>query len=1137
MTQRFPNSSTRLLGVFSMAVKVTRLDYPIGAKNDLPDYIKKSKFINGLEDVKNNLCFWACVAMAEGCRKDRCTASARTLFKAFYGNENVIDYAGFDYVNELEKYETSNTKYAINIVSYDEDHSIEYVKRSDFNTERKPIYLNLYSDHFSYITSLEKLAKMYVCSRCSAKFAKNVLLERHVDTCKLEQEDTFVKYPQIYEKKRNDIVELSDWFKVDCDFKFDHLITFDLESMLTKIDDQTQSKLKYVAEHVPVSVSIATNVPGFEQEYFILSIDPRCIPVRMFEYFDKISEKSAELMLNKMKPLIEQIEQHYNECEKKQWLENIERYCTCIPIVGFNSGFYDINLLSKYGFMAEILKRDSEPFVIKNGTQYKTIKTKQFIFLDQMSFCAPGTSLRKFIEAHDVGLEKGHFPYEFLNSYEKLDFLVSNLKISDFDSSLKNSKLSESEFSNLMRTCKELNLVKISDLLKWYNNLDVVPLLKACLKNKEFYYKFDLDMYKDGFTLPGLSENILFQYAQKDFKEYLNKQPESNKFYVPTNIDKKIENYKSQDLKADRSLENYIEKQEVEKLFKQQKGVCYYCWNKGTVYDWSLDRIDCSKAHISGNCIIACVNCNKQRKDTFMPLFYRRKALLRFAKNNPMIYLIDENNKEVFYKIKNNIVGGPSIVYHRYHEASQTKINRVHYNQEAKQWYYNDDGKRVQQIVGYDANSLYLHCLEQDQLCGKLEWIPLESETKVSIELQKKMRNLTTQTQWIQFLSKFFGLLEVDLQVPEDKYEYFGEMPPIFKNIEYNEEEGGAYMREVIKNIHQKNGVNEKLSTARKLIASLKASRILIKSTQLKWLIEKGVQVTNLYGVIPAQRSRPFKDFVSWVSDERRKGDIDITYAIIGEAAKLVGNSAYGRTGMNKNNFQKVRFCNEKQFNRAKNNYFFNDAEEYDGVYEVASRPRTVKQNMPIQIAFNVLNDAKLRMLEFYYDCIDKYIDRSDYQYMYMDTDSAYMALAGNDIKKLIKPKLREEFEKDKNNWFPRTDTNEHKAYDKRKPGLFKLEWSGTGMIALSSKTYYCWGSEDKISCKGTQKNNNKHSLNKESYKKCLYDGTTINCKNKGFRFVDKAIKTYEQSKTGITPIYVKGIVMTDGVHVRPLDL
>jgi hypothetical protein len=492
-----------------------------------------------------------------------------------------------------------------------------------------------------------------------------------------------------------------------------------------------------------------------------------------------------------------------------------------------------------------------------------------------------------------------------------------------------------------------------------------------------------------------------------------------------------------------------------------------------------------------------------------------------------MIYLIDEKNKEVFYKMKNNIVGGPSIVYHRYHEVGQTKINRVHYNQETKQWYYNKDGKKVEKVVGFDANSLYLYCLEQDQLCGKLEYVPME---QLETALQKSM---TTRSQWLKFLTEFFGLLEVDLEIPEGKYESFGEMPPIFKNIEYSEEEGGEYMKEVIRKIQEE----ATFSTNRKLIASLKATEILMKSTQLKWLVEKGVVVTKLYGVIPAQRSKPFKEFVNWVSDERRKGDVDTTHAIIGEAAKLVGNSAYGRTGMNKNKFQKVRFCDEKQFNRAKNNYFFNDAEEYDGVYEVASRPRTVKQNMPIQVASNVLNDAKLRMLEFYYDCIDKYIDRSNYQYMYMDTDSAYMSLSGDDIKNLIKPEMREEFEKDKNNWFPRTDTNEHKAHDKRKPGLFKLEWSGNGMVALSSKTYYCWGSEDKVSSKGTQKDSNKSSLSKESYKKCLDDGKTINCKNKGFRYIDKTMKTYEQDKVGITPIYVKGVVMDDGEHIRPLQL
>ena len=326
--------------------------------------------------------------------------------------------------------------------------------------------------------------------------------------------------------------------------------------------------------------------------------------------------------------------------------------------------------------MEEIFKRDRNPFVIKNGTRYKVIQTEQFTFLDQMNYCAAGTTLRKFIKAYDIDEEKGHFPYQWFDSYEKLDYLVCDLKIEDFDSSLKNTKIGQDDFDKLMQTCRELNLKYVKDLLKWYNNLDVRPMLKACLKQKEFFYSFDLDMYKDGFTLPALSETILFQFAQKGFKEYLKQEPDvsTDAYFCPNNIDVKIKDYKEQDIKAGRPLDNYIEKNEVIALFKKQKYVCYYCWNLGTVYNWSLDRVDCSKAHTSGNCVIACINCNKQRSDKFMPKFYRRKALLRFAKSHPMIYLIDEKNKRVFYKIKNNIVGGPSIVYHRYHEKGKTTL-------------------------------------------------------------------------------------------------------------------------------------------------------------------------------------------------------------------------------------------------------------------------------------------------------------------------------------------------------------------------------------------------------------------------------------------------------------------------------
>ena len=121
-----------------------------------------------------------------------------------------------------------------------------------------------------------------------------------------------------------------------------------------------------------------------------------------------------------------------------------------------------------------------------------------------MSYCAAGTNLDKFIKAYDIDENKGFFPYEWFDCYEKLDYLVSDLKIEHFNSSLKNTKMKQKDFDLLMQTCKSLNLIHIKDLLKWYNNLDVGPMLKACLKQKEFYYNFKLDMYKDGFSLPGL---------------------------------------------------------------------------------------------------------------------------------------------------------------------------------------------------------------------------------------------------------------------------------------------------------------------------------------------------------------------------------------------------------------------------------------------------------------------------------------------------------------------------------------------------------------------------------------------------------------------------------------------------------
>ena len=359
----FKESNTRLLGVFAMAVKITRLDFLIGSKIVLPDYIKNAHFILGLEGVENNTCFWACMALAKGARRDRYKSKTKELFTRFYeGRKKPKDYLGFDYVNELDRYEEFDKDFAINIVAYYDDESIQYIRKSTHG-DRPQIYLNLYLNHFSYITDLAKLAKKYVCERCGGSFRNNYDVQRHMETCSLTQIDTFNKFPTLWKKPRNEIVELSDYFDVELDsWTYDYLITFDFESILRKKVEESwsPSKTMYVSEHVPVSVALASNVQGLEEK-FILSEDPKRLCKEMFEYIDEVSLKAKELMIKKMTPLIEKINNYVfagdekeNDYKKDKYLNRVISYCSVIPGVGFNSSFYDINLTMNEGFVHEV---------------------------------------------------------------------------------------------------------------------------------------------------------------------------------------------------------------------------------------------------------------------------------------------------------------------------------------------------------------------------------------------------------------------------------------------------------------------------------------------------------------------------------------------------------------------------------------------------------------------------------------------------------------------------------------------------------------------------------------------------------------------------------------------------------------
>ena len=54
--------------------------------------------------------------------------------------------------------------------------------------------------------------------------------------------------------------------------------------------------------------------------------------------------------------------------------------------------------------------------------------------------------------------------------------------------------------------------------------------------------------------------------------------------------------------------------------------------------------------------------------------------------------------------------------------------------------------------------------------------------------------------------------------------------------------------------------------------------------------------------------------------------------------------------------------------------------------------------------------------------------------------------------------------------------------FDKRSPGLFKLEWDGTGFIGLCSKTYFSFGVKDKQVSKLVKVKQNQFNLSNSTF-------------------------------------------------------
>ena len=147
-------------------------------------------------------------------------------------------------------------------------------------------------------------------------------------------------------------------------------------------------------------------------------------------------------------------------------------------------------------------------------------------------------------------------------------------------------------------------------------------------------------------------------------------------------------------------------------------------------------------------------------------------------------------------------------------------------------------------------------------------------------------------------------------------------------------------------------------------------------------------------------------------------GDRDKGKALIAEMMKLITNSSYGWMITNKEMHHDIVYVDESETStEIIDNHFYDMTELPDGYYEVEKTKKKINLDLPIHIGVFILNYAKLRMLKFYYDFLDYYLSRDDFQIMDVDTDSNYLGITAENVEDLIKLELEEQFEGEQHNY------------------------------------------------------------------------------------------------------------------------
>ena len=1237
-----PDTKWELVMPTNVRYYISYTDFVAGyITENLPDYLLNKESVNCLHrDYANhnnfyqdNLCFFRCLAYHklkhDKDHKLMCIGRPLNLLthQLYYDyNKDVNQHrnqeqVGLDQLLELESY------FKVNIEVYrchEDSDKVDHVYKSiDEPGRGEKLYLDLYvgddENHFSYINNMQAYSHRFQCMKCEQDFHTAWELNRHETVC---DGDTATKpvfvggfkklWPTLFERLQHYGIEINPE-----DRYYEHFIVFDCESILRKTEEQQQAR-KWTAEHIPVSIAMSASFlplnpkTGFPSTKCVVRSSPEELvreflrllmkwrePLLMhlnekYQYvFDILNEK-----LQESQEILQDCEESEKKWEKKwnkglvELKQDLEKYIQMVPVLGFNSAKYDLNLLRQQLITTYLREYGGEVKVIKQQSAYSKIDLGgRLRFLDVYKYCSPNTNLDSFMKAEGVVGGKFFFPYEWFDSYEKLDH--PELPPAEcFYSSLRQTNVlgdSPEEIQANYKLCQDVwqreGMKTFKSFLAFYNRMDVAPMVTACKSWLRYYHDTDkIDVLKDTIGLPSIARRRMYEAASKfpgfmGFSLTENSHQNLEKLIVSNTCGGPSIVFTRYHEAGKTRLRELVSETEPDgagdhtycQPVGMSNGAAKLCegvlgYDTNSLYPWCESQL------------LPVGPCVHYEVDPTHPEGWFKPTLVskKFSQLQ-MNYCLKQDGMKHKWNTGSEVKIGPFFVDGFWPEEQKiTELAGCHWHGCVRcKKYRNDEQRKRYQRTIERAQFIY----DRTDMDVEIEWECEIDNNPIFDNRQpnmyryycwKKSKNRKATTINPKLLLKmveeevFFGMMEVDIEVPPHLMDHFEEFCPLFVTCSIPTEAIGDTMQQYI----EENNLSK--LPRRQLVAGRKARRILLTTPLLNWYLKHGLVVTKVYQAVEWQFQRCLKKFFMEIASERRQAAQDPSRAAHANKQKLTGTSAYGATLLNKEKFDNIYYVGENEALLKHNDPKFRSSTYIgDGIYEVHMAHKVMKNDIPKQIGLFVLQYAKLRMLQFYYDCLDRYLDRSDFEMSQMDTDSLYFAvskydadqlddLASHPLIPMVKEGLLDEFKSKlydhcEDDWqpdftehyFPRQCCAAHNQYDQKTPGLFKLEKSGTGIVGLCSKTYCLQviGGQEKIAVKGI----NKSTLSPGVYQQMLdvlQTGDDKMAVNRGFRMHKASqdnnnckMMTYQESKKAFNYLYCKRQVLEDKIHTKPLDI